>query len=86
MAPMKSLWTFLGLFAVQFIGLAVADSAEGNPAAWKALSHPLIPLVDWFAENGIWLAILANGLLWSAVIATQLHRFVQRAGNRAGRA
>jgi hypothetical protein len=83
---MKSLLTFFGLFSVQFIALVVADSIEGAPAAWKALSLPLIPLVDWFAENGIWLAITGNGLLWSVVIATLLHRSFLRAGNRAGRA
>jgi hypothetical protein len=83
---MKSLWTFLGLFAVQFIGMAVADSTVANPGAWKAMSRSIIPLVDWLADNGIWLTILGNGLLWSMVIAIRLHRFVLSAESRAGRA
>jgi hypothetical protein len=83
MAPLR---TFLSVFAVQLVAWIVADSTETNPAAWKALSTPLVPLMGWLADNWFWPVMIANGLLWSAVMTVQLHRVLLRAGNRAGRA
>jgi hypothetical protein len=76
---MTSLRTFLTVFAAQFVAFAVGDSLSGNPVAWKVMSVPLIPVVGWFAENWIWLMMIGNGFLWTALLIVLLHRLIPRA-------
>jgi hypothetical protein len=75
---MRSLRTFLNVFAAQFIAWVVGDSLNGDAVAWRVMG--------WCAENWLWPVMIANGLLWSALITVLLLRFVLRTENRAGRA